>query len=434
MDARLVREGSGVYIVVPRQTEDYREKMLMECACPHLLSMSLKNLDGNSSYCYDIKARQSLEQIYSTRDMDTQALRELMTVLMQTVDTLGEYLISPDALLLSPEYVMVGPKGRIGLCCDPSRSDRQGRIRLGEFVINHTDTKDEAASVLAWGFYEALMDENYDLSLLLSEPDSATDAPDFIPPAEEKDPETSDRSFYYGDPEDEEEDDPVTDPDTIKVVALCCLLILAAGGAYVYIFLHPQLLTSMGMKQEDYILAGAVVTAVLSAVMIALIQVFIHKKAAGESEKDEGCRMAKSEMIIDDDLQPREPKPEKDDDTGEETVILTAADENIPSGQEGEKKACLMGIVGNENLRIELSCSPFRVGKAGSENDFALKAPGISRLHAVFERSAAGWFVSDVNSTNGTKVNSHPLTPGDWQALVRGDEIEFGEYRFVFIE
>jgi len=48
----------------------------------------------------------------------------------------------------------------------------------------------------------------------------------------------------------------------------------------------------------------------------------------------------------------------------------------------------------------------------------------------VLERLAAGWSVSDLDSTNGTLVNGEPLRQP--RPLYPGDEIEVGDTRLVY--
>ena len=56
----------------------------------------------------------------------------------------------------------------------------------------------------------------------------------------------------------------------------------------------------------------------------------------------------------------------------------------------------------------------------------------VSRHHARLERLAAGWSVSDLDSTNGTFVNGQPLSQP--RPLYPGDEIEVGATLLVYRE
>ena len=53
----------------------------------------------------------------------------------------------------------------------------------------------------------------------------------------------------------------------------------------------------------------------------------------------------------------------------------------------------------------------------------------VSRRHAEFRRSGAGYSVSDVGSLNGTYVNRDRI---DSVELNDGDEVQIGKYRLVF--
>src|SRR5918994_1453573 len=53
----------------------------------------------------------------------------------------------------------------------------------------------------------------------------------------------------------------------------------------------------------------------------------------------------------------------------------------------------------------------------------------VSRRHAVFNRTADGYTVSDVGSLNGTYVNRDRI---ETIALKDSDEVQIGKYRLVF--
>jgi pSer/pThr/pTyr-binding forkhead associated (FHA) protein len=63
------------------------------------------------------------------------------------------------------------------------------------------------------------------------------------------------------------------------------------------------------------------------------------------------------------------------------------------------------------------------------ESDIFLDDVTVSRRHAIFDRSAEGFTVSDVGSLNGTYVNRDRI---EKVLLKDGDEVQIGKYRLVF--
>ena len=80
--------------------------------------------------------------------------------------------------------------------------------------------------------------------------------------------------------------------------------------------------------------------------------------------------------------------------------------------------------------RVPLDGDRLRIGR-GRSNDIVLRSDlTVSRRHAVLERLAAGWSVSDLDSANGTFVNGEPIVQP--RPLYSGDEIDVGETRLVY--
>jgi pSer/pThr/pTyr-binding forkhead associated (FHA) protein len=64
------------------------------------------------------------------------------------------------------------------------------------------------------------------------------------------------------------------------------------------------------------------------------------------------------------------------------------------------------------------------------DSDIFLDDVTVSRRHAQFVRIGSGYAVKDVGSLNGTYVNRHRI---DEAQLSRGDEVQIGKYRLVYL-
>lgn len=56
---------------------------------------------------------------------------------------------------------------------------------------------------------------------------------------------------------------------------------------------------------------------------------------------------------------------------------------------------------------------------------------GVSRLHAMLRPTRRKLFIIDMQSTNGTQVNAHPLGPSTARALESNDIISLGDLTFI---
>lgn len=70
-----------------------------------------------------------------------------------------------------------------------------------------------------------------------------------------------------------------------------------------------------------------------------------------------------------------------------------------------------------------------RVGRH-PDNDVFLDDVTVSRKHAEFHRQDGAYSVKDTGSLNGTYVNGKSI---DVSALKRGDEVQVGKFKLVFL-
>jgi FHA domain/DUF1707 SHOCT-like domain len=74
------------------------------------------------------------------------------------------------------------------------------------------------------------------------------------------------------------------------------------------------------------------------------------------------------------------------------------------------------------------SQSRFTIGRE-SACDMTLADDTVSRWHASLERSADGWLLADLGSTNGTRLNGWRVNQPTW--VRPGDMVSFGGVTFV---
>jgi hypothetical protein len=100
------------------------------------------------------------------------------------------------------------------------------------------------------------------------------------------------------------------------------------------------------------------------------------------------------------------------------------------ASQQARPGAELRVVSGGEPRRVRLSGSRLTAGRLPSA-DITLTDGTVSREHAAFVLRGDAWWVMDLGSTNGTKVNGRPA--GE-HVLTPGDRVELGEAVLEFDE
>jgi len=95
---------------------------------------------------------------------------------------------------------------------------------------------------------------------------------------------------------------------------------------------------------------------------------------------------------------------------------------------EGPEEGPFAELVLPDGNHVPIGDGPVVLGRL-PESDIVLNDPNVSRRHAEFRRTADGVVVTDLGSTNGTRVNGDPVRE---QLLVSGDEITVGTSTIVF--
>ena len=115
----------------------------------------------------------------------------------------------------------------------------------------------------------------------------------------------------------------------------------------------------------------------------------------------------------------------KNESEDEKTVLLFMED------KPEEKETVLCSLVSDDFPAINITHVPFFVGSS-NQMDSVLDEKGVSRKHLCIDMRSGVYTVSDLESTNGTRLNGRLLAPQEAVALKRGDRIEIGGCDFYF--
>lgn len=82
--------------------------------------MSYSGTGGNFLFYYDITSRQSLASFYEQKKLQVSDIRLIFGGVVKIMEEMMEFLLNPDQLLLSPEYMYLDvEKQKMYFCCLP---------------------------------------------------------------------------------------------------------------------------------------------------------------------------------------------------------------------------------------------------------------------------------------------------------------------------
>jgi general secretion pathway protein E len=88
------------------------------------------------------------------------------------------------------------------------------------------------------------------------------------------------------------------------------------------------------------------------------------------------------------------------------------------------------GVNGDREQRLAFTKDKYTFGR-GPGNDIVLVDPDASRSHAVFERVSGAFFIRDLGSRNGTKLNGQKIK--EVGELANGDTVQIGKHKIRLI-
>jgi len=74
----------------------------------------------------------------------------------------------------------------------------------------------------------------------------------------------------------------------------------------------------------------------------------------------------------------------------------------------------------------------FLVGKLRGTADLIIDVPTVSRIHARLEKRGDVYYIQDLNSKNGTRINKRELVGEEQVPLRVGDHVAFADAVYVF--
>ncbi|MGI6069555.1 MAG: DUF6382 domain-containing protein [Blautia sp.] len=436
MRAEYKRDVNHSYLVMDSEAEQdiasYRIRMLLGNSISTFLSCTVKGLNGNTLFYYDISGEQSISALYERQKM---GLQELQTIFKGIVEGFGqteEYLLEPDDLVLLPEYMYLnGEKGQLQLCYLPGyqKDIRQQFCSFSEYVLPKIDHKDSQAVSLGYAIYRLALEEGVQADKMKEE---LYQVREHMPNPTERVTAEADKMWKEHQKREEEilrreamnaffgEDEPEEKMafDGARWAAVGIGILGSVGiGAGVWLGILPW---------------GVAVLFWIVALVVWGVGMLVWKNFS-KKQKEIGNPVTQQEVLWEE-----EAKEWKDmgDEKNRQTVHTDTKPEETTVLYQAEQPAVssLVSKIPGQFPTIFLEKEMIVVGKLPKAADVILETSTISRVHARICEREGEYYLSDLNSRNGTCVNGKILQGEEEYLLKNHDEVSFADVQYIFMK
>lgn len=132
MKTKYIRDFRHNYLVIEKEDpgqNGYLIKMITENTIDGLIPCQERMINGESLLYYDITSRQSIQSILEAQPLQMRHLQKLFSGLRTISEVMEKYLLSPEDLLLLPEFVYMDmATGEYSFIYYPERMGRRTRL------------------------------------------------------------------------------------------------------------------------------------------------------------------------------------------------------------------------------------------------------------------------------------------------------------------
>lgn len=457
MRAEYKRDMNHNYLILYGEdeinTDSYQVRMLVGNVIPSLLKCRIQGMDGRFLVYFDITSKQALSVLYEEKKMGVEDLRLIFGGFVKAMEDAAEYLMNPGQFIISPEYIYTDiEKQEIYFCMMPGyEKDIKEQFQfLTEYILPKIDHQDQDAVILGYGVYKRAMEDSFHLEhikeelyktqgqqgttttkaeQMKTESEQRQESEDFNPEEEGFwENEEINQEFVR----DGEKSKRLSLPQKTGVIVLAAILLCGIAAT-----------TLMGYL--PYLETGTILGIII--VLVACVMLFVYvskiKKKPGalrqgrEEERDKPKGITGKvptdqtdqsqntiKSVVKSTNKPVVKSSQLHADYGE-TVVLSAGAVSGPASLVSKEPGELATIYINEDLTV--------IGKLETACDAVISLPTVSRIHAKIKKKEDAYYLTDMNSRNGTAVNGRLLLPDEEYRLEPEDEVDFAQARYIFL-
>lgn len=408
------RNIAGSYMKIPvSRINEFDERLILKKKLPGLIPVERCFMDGRGEYWYQITGKQSLDTYCRLQDVSVAFIEQVILSVCSEIEILEWNLLDINCLQLEPELVYISNQTQEVLFCvypENTQDISLGFQQLMEYLLTRIDHKDEEMVRLGYGIYEKTLREGYNI----------LDIREFIVQRRnERNPQIQDNSEMDGlgkATEGKRKSDKVAKQDRIRNV-------------------------DRTGKQEE---KGVLKKQVDETCPVSETGVRDWRNELGKTQEIWAAMQETWGRIRELFKTPLIPERTKKKELSQADFFYdTEEEEELEPVIEIHPTVC----IGQGNLREEglllyegrdtypdyhIQKEVCTVGK-DQASDLLLQKETVSRHHAKIRKMEDGYYIEDLNSTNGTYLNDELLSYKEPRLLHSSDLICFADVKYRFI-
>lgn len=416
------RNMMGSFMKIPAGSEPgIDERFMLRRRLPGALPVEKAYVDGGGQYWYNISGKQSLDTYCREREIKIDFVEQLIISICGLMERLEWNLICANCLMLDPELVFVNHASRefsFTLYPGGNQTVEQEFQILMEYLMKKVDHKDAQAVRTVYRIYEQTLEEGYQIadirSMLLREKSEGKEVSLWDYPSTEKTGRRQEIGSGYCAQDREAFDSVDTEDLPVKTTGKSNTKIPGTkreGELTDKATRRIGKKKTIGIRMEEKPNVRDFIKRKLTE--WGIVQEVNHPQTTKKPEY-------RQEIVYPDDVMEIEHEPMP---VIHPTVCLTGFDGLV----RGELR-----YMGSEKLSdIQLREESICIGYA-SDADISINRETISRFHARIHKEDDGFYIEDLNSTNGTFINEEPLAYKEQRKLDLNDIVQFADIRYRF--
>lgn len=444
------RNIAGSYMKIPvSRINEFDERLILKKKLPGLIPVERCFMDGRGEYWYQITGKQSLDTYCRLQDVSVAFIEQVILSVCSEIEILEWNLLDINCLQLEPELVYISNQTQEVLFCvypENTQDISLGFQQLMEYLLTRIDHKDEEMVRLGYGIYEKTLREGYNI----------LDIREFIVQRRnERNPQIQDNSEIGGlgkATEGRRKSDKVAKQDRIRNVDRTNSVERTnyterssnearTGSFERWISREKVSKADRTGKQEE---KGVLKKQVDETCPVSETGVRDWRNELGKTQEIWAAMQETWGRIRELFKTPLIPERIKKKELSQADFFYdTEEEEELEPVIEIHPTVC----IGQGNLREEglllyegrdtypdyhIQKEVCTVGK-DQASDLLLQKETVSRHHAKIRKMEDGYYIEDLNSTNGTYLNDELLSYKEPRLLHSSDLICFADVKYRFI-